>query len=75
LEFSAAQLAFVQKALQFRNFVLALVRVQPSGSPSTARLLVTYCAARARVLPKKAVLLLVAELNLGSAELLNTSCA
>ena len=75
LKFSAAQLAFVQKALQCRDFVLALGRVQPSGSPSTATLLVTHGAVRARSVRAAAALLLGAVLNFGRAEQLNTSCA
>ena len=69
------QLAFVQKALQCRDFVLALGRVQAFGSPSTATLLVTHGAVRARSVRGAAVLLLGAVLNFGRAEQLNTSCA
>ncbi len=69
------QLAFVQKALQCRNFALMLGRVSAFGSPPTARVLVTHGAVRARSVRAAAVLLLGAVLNFGRAELLNTSCA
>ncbi len=69
------QLAFVQKALQCRDFVLALGRLQPPGSPSTATLLVTHGAVRAQSVRAAAALLLGAVLNFGRAEQLNTDCA
>jgi hypothetical protein len=72
---SVVQLAFVQKALQCRNFALMLGRVSASGSPSTATLLVTHGAVRARSVRAAASFLLGAVLNLGRAKLLNTSCA
>ncbi len=75
LKLSAWPLAFVQKPLQCRNFVLALGRVQPFGSPSTATLLVTHGALRARYVRGAAVHLLVPVLNFGRAEQLNTDCA
>jgi hypothetical protein len=69
------QLAFVQKTLQCRNFVLALGGVPAFGSKSTAKLLVTNGALRARFVRGAAVHLLGAVLILGRAKLLNTSCA
>ena len=69
------QLGFVQKALQCRNFALALGPVQAFGSPPTARVLGTYGAVRARVQPWNSVLSPDTVLTFGSAELLNTSCA
>jgi hypothetical protein len=69
------QLAFVQKPLQCRNFALMVGRVPPFGSPSTAKLLVTHGALRARFVRVAAVHLLGPVLNFGRAEQLNTSCA
>ncbi len=69
------QLAFVQKALQCRNFALMLGRVSAFGSPPTARVLVTHGALRARSVRAAAVLLLGVVLNFGRAQQLNTSCA
>jgi uncharacterized membrane protein len=69
------QFAFVERALQCRNFVLALGRVLAFGSLSTARLFVTHGAAKARFFRGGEVLLLGAVLILGRAKLLNTSCA
>ena len=48
LNFGAAQLALVQKALQCEGFVLAVVLRQAFGSPPTARVLVGFGASRAR---------------------------
>jgi hypothetical protein len=52
-----------------------LLYVQAFGAPSTARLLVTHGAVRARFVRGGAALLLGAVLNFGRAEQLNTSCA
>jgi hypothetical protein len=52
-----------------------LGRVSAFGSPSTATLLVTHGAVRARSVRAAAALLLGPVLNFGRAELLNTSCA
>jgi hypothetical protein len=69
------QLAFVQKTLQCRNFVLMLGRIPAFGSPSTVTLLVTHGELRARSVRGAAVLLFGPVLNFGRAEQLNTSCA
>ena len=75
LKFAAAQLVLVQKALQCKGFVLAVVLRQAFGSPPTARGLVGFGASRAREQPWKSVLSLDPVLTFGRAELLNTSCA